>query len=175
VGRPPLPANVHLMQGNASKLPAGALGPDTAVAVRIPEPPGILSETARAEWERITPHLERLGLVSDIYLAILVAYCIAWGDLVWARSRIRELETHAEPALREAGFVASTPQGYKQISAYLVVARDAEARLLKYAGEFGLTPSARRSVTGGASGQGSLFPDSDPMAAYTQAGARVSG
>lgn len=168
---------MHQLHGNPSKLPEGALEAAPAVVVNIPDPPEFLSEEARAEWDRITPHLEPLKLVSDMYLAALAIYCAAYGDWVVARKRLAAQRAAAAKSedVRDDGYIASTPQGYKQISATMVVIRDAEARLLKYAVHFGLTPAAWRSVTGGANPQGTLFPETDPMSAFTQAGASLPG
>ena len=160
-----MPATLHLLHGNASKKPEAALREAAQVEVRIPEPPLVLSETARAEWERITPQLERLGLISDLYLAACAAYCVAWADWCHARAKIQELED---------GYVMSTPQGYRQVGAWWTVAAQAEDRMRRWAAEFGLTPAGRMRVTGGATPQGSLFPDEDPMAAYTAAASRVA-
>ena len=160
-----MPASLHLLHGNASKKPEAALREAAQVEVRIPEPPLILSEVARKEWDRITPHLERLGLISDLYLAACAAYCVAWADWCHARAMVQQLED---------GYVMSTPQGYKQIGAWWTAAGQAEDRMRRWAAEFGLTPAARMRVTGGANPTGSLFPDDDPMAAYTAASSRVA-
>ena len=101
VGRPALPANVHALRGNPSKLPLGSLLDDTVrPAVSIPTCPPHLGPDAREEWDRITVHLEKLGLITDIDRAALSAYCSAWGDYVWAERRIAELngETKYRPA-----------------------------------------------------------------------------
>jgi phage terminase small subunit len=58
----------------------------------------------------------------------------------------------------------------------MVLAKQAEQRMLEAAREFGLTPSSRTKVTMGGSAQLALFPDQgDPMAAYTRAASNVAG
>jgi P27 family predicted phage terminase small subunit len=164
-GPAPLPATLHLLHGNPAKKSPGALRDAIQVEVRIPEPPAILSEVALKEWERITPQLERLGLISDLYLAACAAYCAAWADWCHARSKLQQLED---------GYVMNVSQQAQQVGAWMTVANQAEERMRRWASEFGLTPSARMRVTGGANPQGTLFPDDDPMAAYTAASARLA-
>lgn len=144
-GPKPLPTNVHLLRGNASKKPLAELLGDGSIRpeVEIPEPPAILGGEALAEWQRITPHLERLGLVSHIDRAELVSYCLAWADLVWARERIRVLQGDDD----DGGRIMSTPSGYRQIGVHQQIANRAAEMVSKLAASFGMTPSARARVT----------------------------
>lgn len=174
-GRPPLPATVHRLHGNPSKKPESELAPAIEPEVKIPDPPQFLAEDARNEWERIAPELKTLGLVADVYARPLAAYCVAYGDWARARSAIETLYAGGAPE-EMRGFVATTPAGYQQITGLMVLARQAEQRMLEAAREFGLTPAARTKVTMGGSAQLALFPDQgDPMAAYTRAASNVPG
>jgi P27 family predicted phage terminase small subunit len=156
-GPKPLPANVHQLRGNPSKKPlAGLLDESLRVPVEIPELPSYLqyggsgpelAMEARSEWERITPHLERLGLVSAIDRAALANYCFYWALDVIAAKKLIEL---GDDALIEA-----TPSGYKQIGVWLQIKNRASSALKIYLAEFGLSPSARSRVTV-SDGQGSL-------------------
>lgn len=169
-GPSPLPANVHMLNGNPSKKAESDLQGVIAPEVKLCDPPEILSERAMTEWHRIGRELEILGLVSALDVAALAAYCQAWADWCWAREMI---ELYQCEHGGEAGFVMGTATGYKQISVYVQLAGAAEKRMREWAAEFGLTPAARARVTGGAK-QGSLFPaDDDPMAAFLRAGANV--
>jgi P27 family predicted phage terminase small subunit len=173
-GRPPLPAQVHLLHGNPSKKPEAELAQPNEPKVTIPDPPEFLSELAREEWKRIAPELEQLGLIAEVYMASLAAYCVAFAD--WARARAAIERLHAEAPDELGGYVQMTASGYQQITARLVVANQAEQRMLKFAQEFGLTPSSRTRVTMGGNPQLALFPDQgDPMAAYTRAAASLKG
>src|SRR3972149_7757222 len=111
-GPKPLPANVHLLRGNASKKPLASLLDDVVRPdVEIPECPAHIEGEARAEWGRIAPHLEKLGLISQIDRAALTGYCVAWGRHVEAETKIK--------AVGDSGLVETTPSGYKQISVWL--------------------------------------------------------
>lgn len=144
-GPKPVPTNVHVLRGNPSKLPLstllsgdGTVRPET----EIPDAPEWLSDEARAEWDRITPHLQKLGLVSSLDRAVLTAYCVAWSDFVWAEGRIIELGG-------DAGRIIKTHSGYQQVSALWTIKGNALDRLSRFAADFGLSPSARSRVTSG--------------------------
>lgn len=145
----PKPASLHLLHNNPSKKALGSLLDETIrPQVEIPELPDFLryggagpfiAVEARAEWERIGPHLQKLGLISQIDRAALVAYCVAWGRYVYAQRKLTELE--------DAGLVEKTPSGYKQIGVWLQIANRCSAELRAFLSEFGMSPAARSRVT----------------------------
>lgn len=137
-----LPANVHLIRGNPSRLPADRLRDAIAPEVCLPEPPSHLSDPARAEWDRVGPELEALGLVSELDRAALAAYCQAYGRWVQAEERLRELG--------DEGLIETTSSGYKQIGVWLQISNRAVEQMAKFLAEFGMSPSARSRVTPGA-------------------------
>jgi P27 family predicted phage terminase small subunit len=148
VGRPAVPGNLHLLRGNPSKKPMAALlDEQVRPAVAIPECPKHLDAEARAEWSRITPHLEKLGLISEIDMAALAGYCTAWSDYVWASRRIDELNKKAKDKTGEAGRIWDTPSGYKQISVPMQIRNRALEQMAKFLSEFGMSPAARSRVT----------------------------
>jgi len=148
-GPNPLPPNVHLLRGNASKKPLASLLDDVLrPPVAIPEVPEFLryggagpevAIAARAEWNRITPHLERLGLVSHLDMAALAEYCFWFGVGAVAKRRVAELG--------DAALVDVTPSGYKQMGVWIQVAGRAAAEMKSLLSHFGMSPSARSRVT----------------------------
>lgn len=46
-----------------------------------PTPPDILNGVALNEWNRVTPELERLGLLTIFDRSILAQYCLLWQQL----------------------------------------------------------------------------------------------
>ena len=132
-GRKPTPTALKLLRGNPGKrsLPEDEPHPDPD----IPEPPDNLSRDARIEWERVTPILYDLGLLTTIDRAALVGYCVAWG---------RWME--AEDELRKYGAVVKAPSGYPVQSPFLAVANRAMKQVKEFAAEFGMSPSARTRV-----------------------------
>ncbi|RAH37420.1 phage terminase small subunit P27 family [Halomonas sp. SL1] len=154
-GRKPLPANVHAIRGNPSKLPAhelaGGQGSQPQIQAEIPPCPAFLSKDAKGEWKRIAKDLQTLGLISKLDRGELAVYCQAWSDWKRAREKITQLE--------DSGFVETTPSGYKQMSAWMQLANRAEERMRKAGSSFGLNPSARASLGPGTAAQGELFPN----------------
>ena len=142
----PLPANVHRLRGNPGNRPLadlldGAVRPEVAV----PSCPAMLDVAGRAEWKRITPHLKKLGLISQIDRAALTGYCQAWSDFVWARGRIAEL--NKDDPTGERGRIGITPSGYRQISELQQISNRSLEQLEKFLAHFGMSPSLRSRVT----------------------------
>lgn len=157
-GPKPLPANVHRLRNNASKKPLGALLDETVRPdVEVPRCPDFLGEEARREWRRIVPHLERLGLISQLDRAALAGYCMAWGDLVWARARMNAI--NADDPTGERARISSTASGYRQISELQQLSNRALEQVEKFLGHFGLSPALRTRVT--ASGPQMSLPGLD--------------
>lgn len=150
-GPKPLPANVHLLKGNPSKLPADKLRDQLQPETEVPKCPPHLSAEAKREWKRITVELERYGLVSQMDRSALAVYCQAYGRWVNAEKRIK--------ALGEDGLVDETPNGYKQIGVWLQISNRAVEQMHRFLAEFGMTPSSRSRVT--PSPQQDLFGDDE--------------
>ncbi|MES2972399.1 MAG: phage terminase small subunit P27 family [Pseudomonadota bacterium] len=167
MGRPSLPANVHLLHGNPSKKSASDLaGQVVRMPVEIPVCPAHLGTEARAEWKRITPHLLAAGLITQLDRAALAAYCQAWGEWAVLEKRVKEMMS----TKGADGLIDVTPSGYKQVSA-MAQARDrALDRMLRFAKEFGLTPASRIQSTTGQQLALPGVPD-DPMENFLSAGA----
>lgn len=145
-GRKPLPTNVHLLRGNPSKKPLASLLDDTVrPAVEIPECPAHLEGAARAEWDRITPYLQQLGLIAQIDRAALTGYCDAWGEYVWACERIKALSAGDPEGKR--GRVGITPSGYEQISVVQQIRNRSLEQMAKFLAMFGMSPADRSRVT----------------------------
>lgn len=133
-GRRPKPTNLRLLNGNAGKR---AINPnEPKPRAEIPPPPDHLSDTAKAEWMRISEVLLRLGLLTTLDRAALAAYCTTYGRWI-----------DAEEALKKTGPVVRAPSGYPMISPYLVVANRALEQMRAFMVEFGLTPASRSRIS----------------------------
>lgn len=153
-GPKPLPANVHLLRGNPSKLPMHQLA-GAQVPVEVPAAPAHLLPEARREWKRITVELEKLGLVAQIDRAALAVYCQAYGRWVQAELKLKELAKADEHG--ERGMIDTTPSGYKQMGVWLQISNRAVDQMEKFLSHFGMSPSSRSRVT--VNPQQSLFDD----------------
>ena len=96
--------------------------------------PTHLNEMAAAEWHRIVPDLVRDGRVNSTDRAMLAAYCVAWSRWV-----------EAEEEIEVVGMVIQTQSGYPMAHPYVSISKQSFGVMEKIAGEFGFTPSARKS------------------------------
>ncbi len=159
-GRKPLPANVHMLHGNPSKLAESELTDAIDPPVEIPGCPPHLLAGAKREWKRITPLLEELGLISHLDRTVLAVYCQAyarWEDVE------REIKAQGDKGLQDM-----TPSGYRQMSVLLQISNRMSEQLFRCMRELGLSPSARAGLRANKP-QGELF--ADPMEAFLQASA----
>jgi P27 family predicted phage terminase small subunit len=130
-GRKPTPTALRILRGNPGKrrLPEDEPKPP----VEIPDPPDHLDEVARKEWIRITGLLSQLRLISQLDMAGIAAYCVAFSR--WA---------DAERKVAKHGIIVMSPdKKFPMKSPYLCVAESAMQEMRKLLGEFGLTPTSR--------------------------------
>lgn len=169
-GPKPLPANVHMLRGNASKKSIAELVDEFQPEVEIPGCPSHLLPEARKEWRRITPELERYGLVSKLDRASLALYCQAWARWVWAERQLQRAQATAEAAMAAAeaagkhytggdGITVPTPNGHMTYSPHWVVANKAMEQVHKYLASFGLDPASRGRVAPSKVRQRDMFDD----------------
>jgi P27 family predicted phage terminase small subunit len=112
-------------------------------AVRaVPKCPSWLSAEAKAEWKRITPELERLGILAQIDRALLASYCSTWAKSVSVSRLLDRVEptapdpTHPD---RPAGGLRKHPMWSVYVSL--------SGLLSSLARELGLSPNARARMT----------------------------
>lgn len=133
-GPKPKPTDLKVFEGNPGKRPLNDQEPQPERA--IPDCPEHLDEVARAEWERITPELDAIGMLSRNDRAALAAYCQAWSRWVQAEEAI----------IQTGGTVVKAPSGYPMQNPHLSIANKALEHLKSFAGHFGLTPSSRSTL-----------------------------
>ena len=140
LGRKPQPTALKLICGNPGKRPLNEHEPQPEPAV--PECPEHLSAEAKREWERITAHLMRLGLLTEIDRAALAAYCQTYARWIEAEQHIAQL-----------GLVVKAPRtGYPIQNPYLPIANKALEHMRNFLTEFGMTPASRSRIIAGAGG-----------------------
>ncbi|RFZ47547.1 Phage terminase, small subunit [Mycobacterium marinum] len=133
-GRIPAPAGLKLLKGTSPGRDSGGRKVPTPPKFdrATPDAPDWLDDEARAEWDRVTPGLERLDLLKPEDRGVLSAYCESWSTYVTAVKQVR-----AE------GITVVTPKsGVAHKNPALAVAETARMHMLRLAAEFGLTPSA---------------------------------
>jgi P27 family predicted phage terminase small subunit len=128
VGAKPKSTALKLLEGNPGKRPLPANEPKARVT--MPAPPSALSDAARSEWLRIVPEMYELGMMTNLDVPALSAWCEAVSDFYGA---LVELKT--SPATASKRYAGALRR------------RDAASeRLRKWAAEFGFTPSARTRI-----------------------------
>jgi P27 family predicted phage terminase small subunit len=115
-----------------------------------PTCPSWLSYQARAEWKRVVPELERMGLLTTVDRAALTGYCEAYARYVKAAKEIQKGFTYEYYTEDYQKKLAKKPE--------CDIARDALNQVKAFCIEFGLTPSSRGKMTvpGG-------IPNQDPL------------
>ena len=189
-GPKPLPANVHILRGNPSKLPLGDLTDALQPEVEIPSLPKHLLPEAKKEWKRLASELLRYGMVSKLDRAALALYVQEWAWLVWHELalqrdiRIAEklcADFEAKEAAKAAaaiergeeyvaamfaggdGFMLPTPNGSYSYNPHWVARNKHADKVDKFQASFGMSPSSRGRVSP-SSRQGDLFNPQDPSA-----------
>lgn len=130
-GRPAKPTVLKVLEGTARP---NAKAKEPQPLPITPSRPSFLSDEAVAEWDRVVPALERLGLLTEVDGANLAAYCESWAVFVAAAIDIRERGVLI-PGQRGRGELVRNPS--------VQTMRDAASSMRAFATEFGLTPQAR--------------------------------
>jgi P27 family predicted phage terminase small subunit len=132
-GRKPTPTHLKLVKGNPGRRPLNDSEP--APRKMMPEPPDVLSADARDEWNRVAPELYRVGLLTSLDRSALAAYCQVYGRWV-----------QAERGIAKGGLLSETTKGNLIQNPLVGIANKAASDMVRYAAEFGMTPSARVRV-----------------------------
>lgn len=129
-GPKPKPTALKLLAGNPGKraINRDEPRPETGMG----SCPSWLPKAAKAEWGRVVPELERLGMLAKVDRAALIAFCQAVA-----------LTEDAQRMLDEHGILVPGAQGGFVKNPAATVVKEAAATIRGFAGEFGLTPSAR--------------------------------
>jgi P27 family predicted phage terminase small subunit len=148
MGRPRKPTALKVLEGTNRADRENKNEP--AVNVEIPEPPEHLSELALIEWHRIAPVLFKYGLLSNIDMAALAAYCQAFSR--WAK---------AETQLKTESYTIKTDKGNIIQNPLVGIANQAMIQMRAFLIEFGMTPASRTKVSANKPASGS-----DPWADF---------
>jgi P27 family predicted phage terminase small subunit len=134
-GRAPFPTKLKLLRGNhLERVNAHEPVPRAA----LPVLPDDASDEVRDVWDRVLPELIAMGLAHAADQDALRCYCEA---VVTHRKACRLLAT--------SGVIIPGLHGGPVRNPALAVQRDAAFAIRTFAGEFGLTPSARSRIDTG--------------------------
>ena len=140
-GRKKIPTRLKELQGTVEKSRLVENEMQAELCHAIPEPPEWLSEIAQQEWTKVTLELFNKQMLHNIDLRLIEAYCNAIA-----------LHIETEQMLRDKGRIQifKNPDGtlkHMQAVPYQKIANDALDRALKLATQFGMTPTARTSIS----------------------------
>ena len=140
-GRKPKPSAMKVITGQdrADRIPKGEPIPIT-IMQQPPTPPNYLDEYALEEWNLVCGALFRCGVLTEIDGRGLGLYCIAMGRLRKAEEAIQQM-ARANPA--SGGLIMKTTNGNIVQNPMIGIANTAMRDAVKYAAEYGLTPSSR--------------------------------
>lgn len=131
-----MPTALKILRGNPGKRALPTDEPEPVVVEDTRPPPEWLDDAAKREWERVAPMLIRNGLLTEMDVDALTAYCQAYSTWKEASQKIKLF-----------GMVIKGPNEFVMQSPYLPIANKALATVRAFMVEFGMTPSARTRVS----------------------------
>ena len=150
-GPPPVPTHLKLLRGNPGKQALNKHEPQPLLPDKVPDPPEFLSGYAHDEWYRIIDELYRLRLVTSVDVNCLAAYCEAFKRWRTAQELLARMAERDEAT---AGLLVEGKTGNSVPNPLVVIADQAARNMVRYAAEFGLTPSARSRINTGVDAAG---------------------
>jgi len=136
---------LHLLNGNPSKIDLEARAKNEPQFEKIsPDCPEYLDEFAKREWNRLSPELERLGLLSQVDMAAFEAYCKNYST-----------QCQADEIIKSEGLIIRTYGINKDGEEFLIkiqkhpavaIRSDAFEKMKAFLIEFGFTPASRSRV-----------------------------
>ncbi len=152
-GPMPAPTKLKIVRGNPGKRALNQREPEPTIGT--PGKPEWLKPLAVAEWDRVVPELERLGLLTVVDGPSLAAYCQAFAEFADAQEFLNE--NGATYVLRDKDGEVKSVQQFPQVA----IARNAAHSMRMFASEFGLTPASRSRLSTPAPKE-----EADPFAKY---------
>jgi P27 family predicted phage terminase small subunit len=106
--------------------------------------PAMLTGYAAEEWARIVPELRYLRLMTRVDTQPLAAYCQAYA--IW-RTAVEAFNSSEATFQRLDRLVVRNDKGTPLQNPLIRTMREAAHEMVRYATEFGFTPSARTRLT----------------------------
>jgi P27 family predicted phage terminase small subunit len=142
-GRPPKPTHLKVLAGNPGKRPLNLNEPKPKPIA--PKCPSWLDAEAKREWKRVSPELERLGLLTLVDGASLAAYCQSWSLYVDAQRAV--IQYRKENGKLTVSYTNKAGATNESPLPEIAIAEKALKQIKMFCTEFGLTPSSRGRMT----------------------------
>ncbi len=153
MGRKKTPTKLKILSGNPGKR---KILKEPQPPGDLPQPPSHLDAYGLEEWNRIAEGLNVMGILTVIDQGVFAAYCGAYSRWRTAEEQIRERVNKAH-GNKLAGLIDRTSNGNIIQSRLIGIANKAAGDMVRYAAEFGMTPSARARLGVEAKKQKSKF------------------
>ena len=133
MGRKPLPTQLKKLKGTlrADRINPNEPEPDP----NIPPVPPHLDKKAQVEYARITAELHEVGLMSNLDLAAISAYCDVYSQ--WEQ---------ASEAMEGGPLIIKTKAGNIIQNPLIGIKNTTREQMRRFLVEFGLTPASRSKV-----------------------------
>ena len=132
-GRKPKPTAIKELEGNPGKRQLNSKEPKPDK--KAPKCPDWLEDDAKAEWNRLSEQMERLGILTEVDMAAFAGYCQSYAR--WKA---------AEEFISKNGAIVKTPSGYWQQVPQVSIAQQYLKDMQKFCEQFGLTPASRSRI-----------------------------
>lgn len=143
VGRPKKPSNLKILNGTAR--------PDR-MAKNEPKPkpiapacPSWMDSTAKKEWKRVAKTLEELGLLTQLDMASLAAYCQSYAVYVHAQKIANDY--YKEHGRYTTSYTNKSGAENQVSIPEIAICEKALKQMKMFANDFGLSPSARARIS----------------------------
>lgn len=147
------PSALRVIEGNRGHRPIPQGEPKPTIPADMPEAPALLDAHGREEWDRVAPELYALGLLTVVDQGPLAAYCMAFSRWKTAELAIQR-DAKVNDKTKHSGLVQITKEGNAIQHVLVGVANTARRDMMRFAAEFGLTPSARAYLASSKRGDG---------------------
>lgn len=127
----------------------GAASPRVPAVPHAPPPPAQLNNYGRGEWARVAPVMVDNGMLTELDLAPLYAYCDSFGIVHEIGDKMEPL-AQADPIT--GAIVVTSPSGAAYLNPLYSARRSAMRDMVRYAAELGLTPAGRAGLLQGPRG-----------------------
>lgn len=141
-GPKPVPTSLKVLKGrgNGQDTAGRPIAKPPAFDRGVPDCPDYFDADARDLWDRVAPGLDRLELLKPEDWQVFVAYCETWSEYRRARALVDK-----------QGLVVKHPKtGMPHKNPAQGIVEATRMQCLRFAVEFGLTPSSEASLSRGA-------------------------
>jgi len=153
-GPPKRPLELVRLEGNPGKRRLPKPENDIKDRSGIPDCPQWLDAAARAEWSRVVPLLDAMGLVGKVDRAALTGYCVAYSRFTQAEQILNRRGLTMEMFTKAGGFYEMQRPEVAIAQKYLAIAK-------AFCAEYGMTASARGRMSIAGTEEKDSFDDLD--------------